>query len=107
MGEGVGLFCAFIDYKKVFDSVNRSYLWRKLLNHTMFKITHNLYANAKSCVRVGHFKSELFCSNIGVRQSENLLNLLHSLPITAWKMYLTCQNIARKWCFKPYILLQL
>ena len=78
MGEGVGLFCAFIDYKKVFDPVNRSYLWRKLLNHTMFKIIHNLYANAKSCVRMGHFKSELFRSYIGVRQGENLLNLLHT-----------------------------
>ena len=78
MGEGVGLFCAFIDYKKFFDYVHRSNLWRKLLNHTMLKIIHNLYANAKSCVRVGHFKSELFCSNIGVRQGVNLLNLLHT-----------------------------
>ena len=45
----------------------------------MFKIIHNLYANAKSCVRVGHFKSELFCSNIGVRHGENLLTLLQDV----------------------------
>ena len=60
--EGGKLFCAFIDYKKAFESVNRNYLWQKLLNHTtdgkLFKMIHNLYANAKSCVRVGHFKSE-------------------------------------------------
>ena len=72
--RGGGLFCAFIDYKKAFDSVNRSYLWRKLLNHAfdgkMFKIIHNLYANANTCVRVDHLKSELFCSNIGVRQGK-------------------------------------
>ena len=74
------LFCAFIGYKKVLNSVNRSYLWRKFLNHAfdgkMFKIIHNLYANAKYCVRVGHLKSELFCSNIGVGQGENLSPLL-------------------------------
>ena len=45
----------------------------------MFKMIHNLYANAKSCVRVGHLKSELFCSNIGVRQGEYLSPLLFSL----------------------------
>ena len=45
----------------------------------MFKIIHNLYANAKSCVWVGHLKSGLFCSNIGVRQGANLSLLLFSL----------------------------
>ena len=29
--RGRKLFCAFIDYKKAFDSVNRTYLWQKLL----------------------------------------------------------------------------
>ena len=45
----------------------------------MFKINHNLYADANSCVRVSHLKSELFCSNIGVRQGKNLSPLLFSL----------------------------
>ena len=57
---------------KAFDSVNRTHLWHKLLNHNidgkMFKIIHNLYDNAKSCVRVSHLKSEPFVSKIGVRQ---------------------------------------
>ena len=64
--RGKKLFCAFIDYKKAFDSVNRSFLWQKLLTHhvdgKMFKIIHSLYANAKSCVRMGHAKSESFVS---------------------------------------------
>ena len=38
----------------------------------MFKTIHNLYANAKSCVRLGHAKSESFVSNVGFRQGENL-----------------------------------
>ena len=68
--RGKKLFCAFIDYKKAFDSVNRSFLWQKLLTHhvdgKMFKIIHSLYANAKSCVQMGHAKSESFVSNVGV-----------------------------------------
>ena len=38
-----------------------------------------MYAYAKSCVRVGQFNSELFCSNIGVREGENLSPLLFAL----------------------------
>ena len=38
----------------------------------MFKIIHNLYVNAKSCVRIGNLKSTSFSSNISVRQGENL-----------------------------------
>ena len=54
--RGRKLFCAFIDYKKAFDSVNRTYLWQKLLSNNIdgkiFKIIHSLYANAKSAVRI-------------------------------------------------------
>ena len=67
--RGKKLFCAFIDYRKAFDSVNRSFLWQKLLTHhvdgKMFKIIHSLYANAKSCVRMGHAKSEFFVEPLG------------------------------------------
>ena len=39
------LFCAFTDYKKAFDSVNRTFLWQKLLTHyvdgKMFKVIHS------------------------------------------------------------------
>ena len=83
--RGKKLYCAFIDYKKAFDSVNRIYLWQKLINNNidgkMFKIIHNLYANAnaKSCVRIGNSKSTSFSSNIGVRQGENLSPVLFSL----------------------------
>ena len=38
----------------------------------MFRIVHNLYASAKSCVKQGHMKFTLFSSNVGVRQGENL-----------------------------------
>ena len=51
------LLFAFINYRKAFDSVNITHVWHKLLNHhidgKMFRIIHNLYDNAKYCVRVG------------------------------------------------------
>ena len=63
---GRQLYCAFIDYKKAFDSINRTYLWQKLLSNNidgkMFIIIHNMYANAKSCVKLGHLKSATFSS---------------------------------------------
>ena len=45
----------------------------------MFKIIHKLYANAKSCVRIGNSKSTSFSSNIGVRQGEKFSPDLLSL----------------------------
>ena len=81
--RGKKLYCAFIDYKKAFDSVNRVYLWQKLLSNNvdgkMFRIIHSLYANVKSCVRIGNSKSACFSSNIGVRQGENLSPILSAL----------------------------
>ena len=69
--------------QKAFDSVNRVYLWQKLLSNNvdgkMLGIIHSLYANAKSCVRIGNSKSVCFSSNIGVRQGENLSPALFSL----------------------------
>jgi hypothetical protein len=77
------LYCAFIDYKKAFDSVNRTLLWQKLLrcniDGKMLTVLQNLYKNAKSCVRNSTQCSEFFMCNIGVRQGENLSPLLFSL----------------------------
>ena len=46
------LFCAFIDYKKAFDSVDRTALWYKLsrsfFDGKIFVIIRNMYAQAKS-----------------------------------------------------------
>ena len=68
------LFCAFIDYKKAFDSINRIALWYKLLNHNIdgnfLKVVHSMYNNAKSCIRQGTNISDYFYSNVGVRQGK-------------------------------------
>ena len=80
------IFAAFLDYKKAFDLVNRSHLWNKLIGlgitGKVFNVVCNMYSQAKSCVRAEGFLSEMFVSNVGVRQGENLSPLLFSLFIS-------------------------
>ena len=60
------LFCAFIDYKKAFDSVQRGLLWGKLLssgvNGKVLRVIRDMYAKAKSCVKTRHGLSQFFLS---------------------------------------------
>ena len=76
------LYCAFIDYRKAFDLINRSFLWMKLIeneiNGNFINVIYNLYLHAKSCVKKGKDFSEFFLCNIGVRQGENLSPILFS-----------------------------
>jgi hypothetical protein len=77
------LYCAFIDYRKAFDSIWRQGLWLKLskegVNGKVFKVIVNMYNQIKSCVFLNGEKSEYFFSFRGVRQGENLSPLLFSL----------------------------
>lgn len=60
------LFCAFVDFKKAFDSVWRAGLWKKLLcyigaNDSKFlKVVQSIYNNIKSCISVNGKKSDFF-----------------------------------------------
>lgn len=77
------LYCAFLDYEKAFDKIERAFLWQKLINckvkGKILNVIKNLYANAKSSVKVGNEVSDLFQSSTGVRQGENLSPLLFAL----------------------------
>ena len=81
--RGRKLYCAFVDYRKAFETVRRVYLWQKLLKYTvdgkMLSIIQSLYSNAKSCVRQGSTCSNFFMSNVGVRQDENLSPVLFAI----------------------------
>ena len=79
------LYCAFVDYKKAFDTVWRSALWHKLLNNgitsKLYNVIVNMYSNIKSCVSQNGQLSEYFVSVNGVRQGENLSPFLFALFI--------------------------
>ena len=66
------LYCCFVDYRKAFDTVNRSKLWSKILslniNGKLFNVVHNIYSQAKSCVCINSTLSNLFPCSVGVRQ---------------------------------------
>ena len=77
------LYCAFVDYKKAFDLINRSDLWSKLIangiNGKLITVIYNLYNQAKSCVKSNNQISDFFSCNVGVRQGENLSPILFSI----------------------------
>ena len=79
------LFCAFVDYKKAFDTVWRSALWHKMLESgisgNLYNVILNMYNNIKSCVNVNGVLSEYFISVNGVRQGKNLSPFLFALFI--------------------------
>ena len=82
--RGKKLYCAFVDFKKAFDSVDRVTLWQKLLSQNIggnfLRIIHNLYSSAKSKVKMqSKISSEYFLCNVGVRQGENLSPVLFAL----------------------------
>jgi hypothetical protein len=77
------IYCAFIEYRKAFDSVVKILLWQKLLRTSidgnLLIVIQNMYKNAKSCVRDCSNCSDFFPSNIGVRQGDYLSRLLFSV----------------------------
>ena len=93
VGRRKRLYCAFIDYQKAFDLVDRSSLWSKLLtyniNGKLMKLIYNLYQNTKACIKLNNKLSNSFNCNIGVRQGDNLSPLLFSLFINDFEAYLS------------------
>ena len=95
------LFCAFIDYMKAFDLINRAILWSKLIqneiNGKFITVIFNLYFNAKSAVRQGDFISDFFPCNIGVRQGENLSPVLFSIFLNDFQDYIStkCNGLTK------------
>jgi hypothetical protein len=70
------LYCTFVDFKKAFDTVWRTGLWRKLPNCEIkgkcFKIIYNMYHDIKSRVQYNGSQSDCFPCLTGVRQGEHL-----------------------------------
>ena len=49
-------FCAYVDYERAFDKINRIALWHKLIQSNisgkLLNDVKSMYANIKSCVSI-------------------------------------------------------
>ena len=85
-------FCAFIDFKKAYDTINRPMLWKRLtdigISGKMFQAVKSLYTSVKSCVRVNSYRTEWFDVNCGLRQGCVLSPLLFNLFIDDLAVFL-------------------
>ena len=92
ISQGKQLFCAFVDYSKAFDFIDRTYLWQKLLdsniNGKVLQVIRNMYENAKSHVSVNNNLSDPFPCQMGVRQGENMSPLLFAMFLNDFKSFL-------------------
>ena len=90
--KGKAVYCAFVDYSKAFDLINRSALWCKLLKQgisgKILSVIQNMYQCAKSCVRSNGRLSESFRCTAGVRQGENLSPVLFAIYLNDFQGFL-------------------
>ena len=80
------IYVCFVDLRKAFDSVWRKALFYKLLScgigKKMVNIIKEMYSNSKSAVKIdGHFYSEYFNIDRGVRQGDSLSPTLFNIYI--------------------------
>ena len=65
-------FCAFIDFKKAYDIVDRTILWDKLtmngIGGKLHQAVKSLYENIQCCVRVNGFHTDWFDVRCGLKQ---------------------------------------
>ena len=79
------LYCAFVDFKMAFDSIDRCKLWYKIakvgIRGKLLSILKNMYSNVKSCVTLNGFNSDFFRNSVGLIQGEVLSPILFSLYV--------------------------
>ena len=84
------LYCAFVDFKCAFDSVNRCKLWFKLskisIRGKLLNVIYSMYSNVRSKVAVDGFESEYFSNVQGLMQGEVLSPILFSLYMNDFEM---------------------
>lgn len=98
LGTGKKLFCAFIDFRKAFDTVWRVGLFQKLIKNgirgKVFRVIVNMYTDIKSCVQFGDLTTDFFPCEIGVRQGEKLSPFLFALYLNDLENFLDEHNVS-------------
>ena len=89
------LFCAFIDFKKAYDSVDRDTLWQCLASLGMhgdfLRCLQGMYSDVRMCVRIGSNISGSFTARTGVKQGDPLSPLLFGLFIDCLERFLSAR----------------
>jgi hypothetical protein len=74
------LYVAFLDWEKMFDKINRIYLWQKLFNENVSSKFSNalkaMYKTVKSFIKYNGESSDFITSNIGVKQGDPASSIL-------------------------------
>jgi hypothetical protein len=85
LSSGNKLYCAFVDFQRAFDNVNRDYLWYKLVQEgvssKLLSAVKAIYNSVRSCVKHNDCMSDFFQSHCGVKQGEPLSPFLFVLFI--------------------------
>ena len=86
------LYTAFIDFRKAYDSVDRSVLWAALAEHGLhgpiLETLKAMYSDVRMAVRLAGEVGELFDAPMGVKQGDPLSPLLFGLLIDRLEPFL-------------------
>ena len=76
---------AFIDFRKAYDTINRTKLWRRLskvgVSGKLFRSINSLYSSVTSCVRINNLHRDWFYVKYGLRQGCILSPVLFNLYV--------------------------
>ncbi|CAA9998994.1 unnamed protein product [Nesidiocoris tenuis] len=94
---GRKLFCAFIDFRRAFDSVPHGPLWGKLaglgVSARFLRLLRSLYENASFSVLVGDKTTRRFPIAEGILQGDTLSPLLFALYLADFDEFLKTKGI--------------
>ena len=90
-------FCAFIDFSKAYDYIDRDKLWFRLydtgVSTKMLSAVRALYNSVSSCVRLNNYHTDWFDVRSGLRQGCSLSTLLFNLFIIDLALKIKSFNI--------------
>ena len=88
--------CCFVDYKKAFDSVDHSKLWKQLIkygiNGKLLKVIQSMYNQIKVCIKFINEKSSFYNCFQGLVQGEAMSPFIFALFVNDLEMALLHNN---------------